>query len=113
MFKSVYMTEEKENKRLTDDEVVEFAERMLENYSVIDICDSVDEQMLEYIDDDWEEDGFATEWEWYCEYGRGEAESDIINGIINEYQKDYSGKFDIDSYIAIGKYIADKAGINY
>ena len=99
--------------KLTEKEEFEIAEKILEKYSVLNILHSVDEQMLDYVDDDWEEDGFDSEYEWYCEYGRGEAEDDVINELVREYEKDYSIEFDVDSFIAIGKYIAEKAGINY
>lgn len=101
-------------KKLNDDEVVEIAEKILENYSILNITQSVDEQMLEYVDDDWENDGdYESEYDWYQDFGRNEAENDVIIELVNEYQRDNKIEFDIDSFIDIGKYIADKAGINY
>jgi len=101
-------------KKLTDDEVVEVAEKILENYSVFDITQSVDEQILDYVDDDWKTDGdYESEYDWYQDFGRNEAENDVIIELVNEYQRDNKIEFDIDSFIDIGKYIAEIVGINY
>lgn len=48
------------------------------------VAAEMDEQILEYIDDDWADEGFDDEWGYYLEYGHGEAEDDIINEMLNE-----------------------------
>jgi len=47
------------------------------------VCEMVDEQKMDYLDDGWEED-FEDEHEAYLETGRGEAESDVIIDIKTE-----------------------------
>ena len=54
-------------------------------YSEMDICECVDAAILNFLDDDWEE--FAdNEFDWYSEYGTGEAESEVIGMLIKEFQ---------------------------
>lgn len=46
------------------------------------ICIQFDAQILEYLDDDWE-DEFDSEYDAYIEQGRGEAEYDILSALIS------------------------------
>lgn len=53
-------------------------------YKDADVDEDIDERILNYVDDDWEEDGeYDSEYEWYVDYGRGEAEDEIINEILD------------------------------
>jgi len=49
----------------------------------IDVIHMINENIFDYLDDDWENDGeYEDEFEWYADYGRGEAEGDIHNDIL-------------------------------
>ena len=56
---------------------------ILENYDEDKVIDMKDEQMHEYIDvDQMESEGYESEYDYYVDYGRGEAESDVMRDII-------------------------------
>ena len=46
------------------------------------IRERVDNQLHEYVDDDWEDD-YESEYDWYVDHCNGEAESDILREVIN------------------------------
>jgi len=94
-------------------EVESYAKEIMKRNNCKSIISDIDDQMLEYVADDWEEEGFDSEYDWYQEYGKGEAEDDIIEGLVREYEKKNKVKFHIDSFVAIGKYIAKKCKIDY
>jgi hypothetical protein len=56
-------------------------------YKEIDIARLLDDEVLNWIDSDWEEEGFDDEHEWYNEYGRGEAEDVVMEELTNEAKK--------------------------
>lgn len=56
---------------------------ILEHYDEDKVIDMKDEQMHEYIDvDQMESEGYESEYDYYVDYGRGEAESDVMRDII-------------------------------
>ena len=62
-----------------------FKEKILEQYDEQQIGFMVDDHILEYIDDDWQDDGeYDDEYEWYSDFGCGEAEDDVIKEIIED-----------------------------
>jgi len=52
-----------------------------------DLIQRVSEGIYDFLDNDWENDGYETEWEWYVEYGRNGSEDNVIVELINEYSK--------------------------
>lgn len=65
------------------------AEQILElikaGWSESDVIDKFDNEVIEWLDDDWE-DEFDNEYDAYQEQGRGEAEDVIITEMINWYE---------------------------
>lgn len=73
---------------------------ILEHYDEDKVIDMKDEQIHGYIDvDQMESEGYESEYDYYVDYGRGEAESDVMRDIIrhlkseknltfNEYDED-------------------------
>jgi hypothetical protein len=59
------------------------------NYTTEDILMNIDEKILDYLEDDWNEE-YENEYDWYVDYGRGEAESDVRM----ELEKELFGEFD-------------------
>lgn len=97
---------------LLKEEIAEIGDEILSIHT--DIVSNVDDAILDYVDDDWKDDGeYENEYDWYCDYGRGEAEDDVINSIIYKYEENNNIRYEIDTFINIGKYIAEKVGINY
>lgn len=50
------------------------------------VTDLLDEEILEWVDENWEEDGFESEYDWYMEYRNGEAETVVLEGIMNWFE---------------------------
>lgn len=53
-----------------------------------DIIASFDNEVLEWVDPDWEEDGYDSEHDWYTDHNNKEAEDVVITELINKYLKD-------------------------
>ena len=50
-----------------------------------DIAGKVDEAMLDFIDDDWEQDGeYESKYDWYVDHGNKEAESQVRTELEKE-----------------------------
>ena len=63
------------------DELLEFLEK---NYSEEKVAEMFDEEVLNWIDEDWEEDGnYEIEYDWYIDFRNGEAEDEVISTIAN------------------------------
>jgi len=58
------------------------------DFSEMDVCKILDEEVLNWVEDNWEEE-HEDEYEWYASYGHGEAETAIINQLINYWVKNY------------------------
>jgi len=105
---------EARKEKLIDKQVVEYGKEILKKYNCRKITGMIDERIYDYVDPDWEDDGdYESEHDWYIDFGRGEAESDIIQELVEWLQKKKRMKFDIDSFVAIGEYVADKCGVEY
>lgn len=67
------------------------------------VAEMFDEEVCggNWIDDDWEENA-ETEFDWYIEYGNGEAESAVIDTIIKDAQS-FLGEND-DKWVSSNKY---------
>ena len=100
--------------KLSEKEVKQYAKEIMKKYNCRKLIEMVDDQVLDYVDSDWEDDGeYDSEQDWYIDHGRGEAESDIIENIVREFEKKKKEKFHIYSFVDIGKYMADKCNIDY
>lgn len=55
-----------------------------------------DDEVLEWIDEDWEEDGdYNDEYEWYIDHNNGEAQDVLYSSMANWY-RDRHGISDAD-----------------
>ena len=62
-------------------QVIEWLDRFDESQ----IAAKVDEAMLDFIDDDWNEDGeYESKYDWYVDHGNKEAESQVRTEIEQE-----------------------------
>lgn len=99
---------------LSDKEVEQYAKEIMKKFRCSKILDMIDDQIHDYVDNDWEDDGdYDSEYDWYSDYGRGEAESDIAQQLVEWIQKKKRVKLHIDSFIALMDFIADKCGFDY
>jgi hypothetical protein len=71
--------------------------KIKEKYSEQEVAEMFDNEILEWVDPDWEED-YESEYDWYMDYNNGEAQDVIIEQIINWYKKEYNKELSTDEY---------------
>jgi hypothetical protein len=63
---------------------------ILSNNTDGSINDAVNEAIPDFLDDDWQSDGYVDEYDWYADYGHGEAEDqvrmEVEQEVFNEFQ---------------------------
>ncbi len=80
-------------------------------YSEEDITTNLDEEILNWIDhDSMQEDGYENEYEWYSDYGRGEAETVVIKELIDNWVCNHNKgkKLEINQHCKLYSAIQDK-----
>lgn len=96
---------------LTEEEIENYLIIVSEMYSEDEILEMVDNRISEYVDFDWEEE-YESEYDWYCEYGNGEAELDIVEMIVYHLQKKIQKTFDTDDFSEMCYVIAERYALN-
>jgi hypothetical protein len=66
-------------------------------YSQEKVDEMFDEELLEWVDDSWEED-YESEYDWYVDHNNGEAQDVVIESIISWYKKEFSKEISKDDY---------------
>lgn len=68
---------------------------ILENYDEQRVVNMLDEARLDYVDyEQMEEEGYESEYDYYIDYGRGEAESHVVEEIISDLERKFKLEFD-------------------
>ena len=66
---------------------------IVENYDEMKVCETFDDELLNWVDyDQMHEDELESEYDWYVNYGNGEAEDVVRQDIIRDLQ----GQFNLD-----------------
>ena len=68
----------------------EIIKLITDKYSSDDILESIDESMINYIEPNWQDDGYESEYDWYCDHCTDEAESEVLQSVIHEVTTDLS-----------------------
>jgi hypothetical protein len=77
---------------------LEFAmAKIKEKYSEQEVAEMFDNEILEWVDPDWEED-YESEYDWYIDHNNDEAQDVVIEQIINWYKKEYNKELSTDEY---------------
>jgi hypothetical protein len=71
--------------------------KIKEEYPEIKVMEMYDEEMLEWIDPDWEDD-YESEYDWYMDHNNGEAQDVVITHIINWYKSKYEVDLNTEEY---------------
>lgn len=71
------------------------------------VLSNLDEEILEWVDDDWE-DEYESEYDWYIDHNNGEAQESVINQIINWYKSESNIHLNDDEYSKLFNFIKDK-----
>ncbi len=78
----------------------EIFESIKEEFSTVEITDKLDNEIMNWIESDWEEDGYSCEFDWYNNMCNNEAEDAIVGELIDYGIHKYNGqtKLPIDEY---------------
>lgn len=71
--------------------------KIKDKYSDMDVAQMFDEELLEWVDPDWE-DEYESEYDWYIDHNNGEAQDVVIESIIDWYKKEFDKKLTTDQY---------------
>jgi hypothetical protein len=74
--------------------------KIKENFSEDKVIEMYDNEMLEWVDPDWEDD-YESEYDWYIDHNNGEAQDVIINSMINWFKKEYNKSLDSNEYVEL------------
>jgi hypothetical protein len=75
-------------------------EYLSEKFSEISIAKAIDEEILEWVDDEWS-DEYDSEYEWYIDHNAGEAENVVVTTMVNSVKNEHPDIPDEDIYDAI------------
>ncbi len=76
------------------------------------ILERVDDQRSEYIDSDWDANGdYDDEYEWYIDHCNGEAEDDILNAVLKQFETKYGLAIAADDYLHIFDQLKSEWGL--
>lgn len=72
-------------------------------YSSERVAEMLDEEILNWVDSEWEAEGYDSEYDWYSDYGNGEAEDVIILEIMRWWTIEHNGSEELerDTYCII------------
>lgn len=98
-----YLKKYNENKE-SDFDLYFAMSKIKEKYSDEDVANMFDEELLEWVDPDWEED-YESEYDWYMDHNNGEAQDVVIEHIINWYKKEFNRKLSPDDEVKLFKSI--------
>ena len=68
---------------------IEFAiTKIKDKFTEEQVIDMFDNEVLEWVDDDWA-DEYDSEYDWYIDHNRGEAQDVIIDQLVDWYDKEF------------------------
>lgn len=86
--------------------------RVKEEYSDDEVASRYDDEMMNWIDSDWEEDGdYDSEYDWYIDHNNGEAQDVVIGEIIGWYKSTYDKDISDDDYSDLFDEIKSEYGL--
>ena len=85
--------------------------RIKEEFSADEVAEKYDNEMLEWIDEDWEED-YDSEYDWYIDHNNGEAQDVVVSEIINWYKSEFNKELSIEEYSDLHDAIKEEYDLN-
>lgn len=68
---------------------------IIDNYDESRVIDMLDQEILEWVDrEQMEAEEYESEYDWYIDYGRGEAESAVTEEIVRDLRDNHELAFD-------------------
>lgn len=69
--------------------------RIKEEYSEDEVASRFDDEMMNWIEEDWEED-YESEYDWYIDHNNGEAQDVVIGAMIDWYKVNFDKELGFD-----------------
>ena len=86
--------------------------RVKEEYSDDEVASRYDDEMMNWVDSDWEEDGdYDSEYDWYIDHNNGEAQDVVIGEIIDWYKRTYDKDMSDEDYSDLFDEIKSEYGL--
>jgi hypothetical protein len=86
--------------------------RVKEEFSDDEVAARYDDEMMNWIDSDWEEDGdYDSEYDWYIDHNNGEAQDVVIEEMIKWYKNTYDKDMSDDDYSDLFDEIKSEYGL--
>jgi hypothetical protein len=86
--------------------------RVKEEFSDDEVATRYDDEMMNWIDSDWEEDGdYDSEYDWYIDHNNGEAQDVVIEEMIKWYKSTYDKDMSDDDYSDLFDEIKSEYGL--
>jgi hypothetical protein len=86
--------------------------RVKEEYSDDEVASRYDDEMMNWVDSDWEEDGdYDSEYDWYIDHNNGEAQDVVIGEMIDWYKRTYDKDISDDDYSDLFDEIKSEYGL--
>ena len=84
--------------------------RVKEEYSDDEVAARYDNEIMEWVDPDWEED-YECEYDWYIDHNNGEAQDVVIGEMINWYKRTYDKDMSDEDYSELFDEIKSEYGL--
>ena len=85
--------------------------RIKEEYSDSEVAERYDDEIINWVDSDWEDDGYDSEYDWYIDHNNGEAQDVVIGEMINWYKRTYDKDISGDDYSELFYEIKSEYGL--
>jgi hypothetical protein len=84
--------------------------RVKEEYSDDEVAAIYDNEIMEWVDPDWEDD-YDSEYDWYIDHNNGEAQDVVIGEMINWYKRTYDKDMSDEDYSELFDEIKSEYGL--
>lgn len=96
----------------SNEDIEKAKEWIIKNFTETKVARMIDEEIINWVDEDWEEEGFDSEFDWYSEYGHGEAEDEIVNEIIRQATVVIKTKLNVSEKLKLDKWIREEYNLS-
>lgn len=96
------------NENISEFDVNFAMSKISENYTDESVIEMYDEELLNWVDSSWEEDGYDCEYDWYIDHNNGEAQDIVYDQIIDWYKKEFDENLSIDNQLELLDKIKEK-----
>lgn len=88
----------KESVSNKEEDIKSIVKTITDKFSEEYVVDRFDNELLEWVDNDWEEDGYDSEYDWYIDHSNDEAQDVVLGELIDWYRDNHDGK--INDYVS-------------